>query len=103
MQCPRCKGHGEFSVPCDVFKAKMWTWRKVWCSQCQGTGHISRYQMTWIRNGFRLNALRASLGLCMSEAANLAHVNIVLWNDAEHGRTDPRPMMSLMRSEGATI
>ena len=74
----------------------------MWCSQCGGEGHISASRLMWILSGGRLSEMRSSLGLSMAEAAGLAHVNLLAWNDAEHGRADPGPLLRVLAGEGAT-
>jgi len=104
VKCPRCKGHGRVASIREGggFGGKIVEWHTSPCSLCNGTGRISFEQFTWCVLAQRLEELRTSIGMSMAEAAREYGVDLLVWNDAEHGRADPRPMIAFVRHQGAT-
>ena len=79
----------------------MFVWKTIPCFTCNATGHITSEHARWMVDGRRLTEARRSLELPMGWAAVGLGVDLLEWNDAEHGRADPGPMLAFMEREGA--
>ena len=101
MICPRCRGKGFTKHPYSLGEGKL-MWKKVDCTTCNASGHLHANQLAWIRESVDLKELRLSLGFTVMEAARDAGVTVEMWNEAEHGRANPEPLMACLRAEGAT-
>ena len=104
MKCPRCRGKGKLHHIKEggTGFGAIYEWHTVKCSLCGATGHITYRQFRWCREAQRLWELRASLDYAMGEAARKYGTTVLLWNEAEHGRADPLPMIDFLIGEGAT-
>lgn len=100
MICPRCRGRGHRSIRESL--GFSFHYRGIQCPDCRGSGHISKEHLRWLRESLVLSELRLSLGYSMREAADEAGVCLTYYNDAEHGRTNPRPFESVLKRAGAT-
>ena len=100
MICPRCHGRGRMS--CRESNGFSYVWNQLTCPTCRGAGHITERDVQWLREANVLNEMRLSLDYSMPEAARETGVDLVSYNDAEHGRIDPEPFIEHLRQIGAT-
>jgi hypothetical protein len=104
MKCPVCHGKGTRSTVAESSGGfgKLVEWRTVRCSSCRGSGRITPEQFLWLTKAAQLRDLRVSIDLSVVEAALEYGTTVVAWNDAEHGRADPQPLIACMMRLGAT-
>lgn len=89
LDCPVCQGRGEFYYICEN--------RMVPCPPCGATGKVQR-DRGWVDQGERLRLFRRQGDLTLREASKRAGVSVVVWSDAERGRTDPAPIFAALEA-----
>lgn len=101
MICPRCQGAAEVAgIACGPGGSMVGV---LPCSMCEGAGVITEEHAQWIETGERLKAWRQSLDLSLREAARSFDTPAVDWSNAEHGKTDPRPLIAKVSAVSAVI
>ena len=100
MICPRCHGNGKLHTR--ESNGFVFVWHSRHCPMCHGAGHITKRDLYWLREADVLSEMRMSIDYSMPEAARETGVDIVAYNDAEHGRMNPEPFIERLRQAGAT-